>query len=257
MHLEEEQLERLLHRELSAREEKEARVHVAGCAACRARLADAEREEVEVHALLRALDTPAPMVRAEAVALQAEMLTGVARTGGSSWLRRAAAVAVVVGVAGAAYAIPGSPVRRWVQAVVRQVGGGLEVPSGSRNESRGGSLNVSGVAVPPGEKLSVIFTGAGRVRVSLTDDAEVRVLAPAGAATFTTKTEYVLISSRDPSATFDVGIPRTARWVEILAQDRRVFLKEGTRISTGAARAAGGYAFELSDPSSSTPRSIP
>ena len=248
MHLEEEQLQRLLDHELSAREEKEAREHVAGCDACRARLADAEREEGEVHALLCAVDTPPPAVDAEGVALRAELMRAAARPRGSSWLRRAAAVIMVVGVAGVAYAIPGSPVRKWVHDLVRQVGGRPEVRSGGAAVPRGAAPNVSGIAVAPGEKLSILFTGGGQVRVTLTDENEVRVIAPAGAATFTTKAEYVLIGARDSSATFDVGIPRSAPWVEILAHDEQVFLKQGARISTNATSSAGGYLLRLEPP---------
>ncbi len=258
MHLDEEQLQRLLHRELSALHESAVREHVAACDECRRRLADAEREEAEVHGLLGAVDTPPPAVRADAVASRAELLSGAARTRGSSWLRRAAALVAAVGIAGAAYAIPGSPVRKWVHDLVQKVGGRPEV-SGGPSARGGGAPNVSGIAVSPGQKLTIIFArgaaqgaaGGGEVYVSLTNAAEVQVRAPGGAATFTTKGDFILIAVRDPSAVFDIGIPRSAPWVEIVQGDDRVLLKDGPRITTSGARSAvGGYVLQLEPPSS-------
>ena len=90
---------------------------------------EAQREEAELNALFRVLDDPPPAVSAEALALRAVMDKAAARTRGSGWMRRAAAVLLVVGVAGAAYAIPGSPVRGWVQDFTRKLGGGGGLPA--------------------------------------------------------------------------------------------------------------------------------
>ncbi len=260
MHLDEERLQRLLHRELSAPLEGAAREHVAACDECRRRLEDATREEANVHALLRAVDTPPPVVSAGAVASRAELPSRASRRG-SSWLRRAAALVAVVGIAGVAYALPGSPVRRWVHDVVQRVGGRPGVP-GEPSTRGGGAANVSGIAVSPGQSLTIIFArdaaqgvgNGGEIRVSLTSGADVQVRAPGGAATFTTKGDFILIGVRDPSAEFDVRIPRSAPWVEIVQGDDRVFLKEGVRITTSGARGlVRGYVLPLA-PTTSPPR---
>jgi hypothetical protein len=258
MHLDEERLQRLLHRELSDLPESAAREHVAACDDCRRRLDDATREEAYVLSLLREVDTPPPALRAADVVSLAELESRAPRARGSAWLRRAAALVAAVGIVGVAYALPGSPMRRWVHDLVRNVGGRSEAPGGPSARS-GGAANVSGIAVSPGQHLTIIFAkGAdagdgGELRVSLTSASDVQVRAPGGAATFTTKGDFILIGVRDPSAVFDVRIPRTAPRVEIVQGDDRVFLKEGSRITTSGARSLiGDYVLPLT-PSPASP----
>ena len=249
MHLDEEQVQRLLHGELTAQAESDAREHVAGCIDCRRRLAEAEREEKEVHALLRAVDDPAPpRISAEAVAARAQ--AGVAagpRAGDLAWLRRAAAILVVVGIAGAAYAVPGSPIRQWVHAIVQKLGGR---PGPTTGPAPGDSTAIgAGISILPEQKLLILFRSAkgdGQIFVSLTDEPEVQVHAPTGAAAFTSSAGQLLIDVQDPSATFEVEIPRSAPWVEIQTGIGQVFLKEGERVTTkGSKDAVGGYLFRL------------
>ncbi|MGH7672815.1 MAG: zf-HC2 domain-containing protein, partial [Gemmatimonadales bacterium] len=100
MHLDDEQVQRLLHRELAPPVETSVRAHLAQCASCRGRVAEAEREETEVYALLRHVDDPPPPVDARAVVARA-------RARGLGRLRWAAGVLLALGLAGAAYAAPG------------------------------------------------------------------------------------------------------------------------------------------------------
>lgn len=218
MHLDEEQVQRLLHRELAPPLETAVREHLAECIECRGRVAQAEREEDEVHALLRHLDHPAPRVDPHAVAARA-------RARGVRWVRWAAGIVVALGLAGAAYAAPGSPLPAWVEAVVRWVeGGSAEVPD----------PGVAGIAVAPGRELVILFTSAqpeGQAEVSLTDGAEVVVRAPIGAATFTSDVDRLVIDNQGSPATFEIQIPRTAPRVEIRVAGDRIFLKEGSRVT--------------------------
>ena len=247
MHLDEDQLQRLLHGELSPQAEKSAREHVGRCPACSRRLADAERDESEVHALLRVLDDPPPPVQAEAVAAKAEAGTG-SRRRDLAWLRRAAAVLLAVGIAGAAYAVPGSPVRRWVHSVVQKMSGRPE-PSGVPSAPERAEKDVSGIAVVPGQKLLILFTSpqaGGQILVSLTDGSEVQVRAPADAATFTSTADQLLIANRSSSATFEIRIPGDASWVEIRVGSDRVFLKQGALVTTsGSTNTGGSYLLRL------------
>jgi hypothetical protein len=250
VHLDEEQVQRLLHGVLPSQAAGDARAHVAVCIDCRRRLAEAERQEDEVHALLRAVDDPVPpRISAEAVAARAQQAGAAAgaRVGDLSWLRRAAAILVVVGIAGAAYAVPGSPVRKWVHAIVEKMGGR---PGPTPGPAPGESPAIgAGISVLPEQKLLILFKSAegdGQVFVSLTDEPEVQVHAPTGAAGFTSSADQLLIDVQDPSATFEVEIPRSAPWVEIQTGKGRVFLKEGERVTTkGSKDAVGGYLFRL------------
>ena len=228
MHLDEEQVQRLLHGELGRSAEASAREHVAGCPDCRRRLAVAEREEAEVYALLGGLDHAPPPVSADTIAAKA-------RGQVFAWGRWAAGIIVAIGLASASYAIPGSPVRAWVGAVVDWVGGRSGPSSVNPPESGIPDRGVAGIAVAPGRTLLIVFTSPqaeGRVQVSLTDGADVGVRGPIGAATFTSDGDRLVIDNRGSSATFEIQIPRAAPRVEIQVGESSIFLKEGHRIST-------------------------
>jgi predicted anti-sigma-YlaC factor YlaD len=95
MHLDEEQLQRVLHGQLPARAARSGRDHLAECGDCRERFVAAERDEKEVLALLRPVDHPVPAIDPDAL---------VARP---SWTRSvltrwAAAILLFLGAAGAA-----------------------------------------------------------------------------------------------------------------------------------------------------------
>ena len=245
MHLDEERLQRLIHDELGAWEKDEAFRHVATCEDCRRRLVEATKEETSVHELLRDVDTPVPDVFADAIARQAAAVAPVVRSQLAAWLRRAAAVAIVVGIAGAAYAIPGSPVRGWIHDITEKVAGRPETPAPA---PRPGRTGVSGVAVAPGDRLTILFEPGAKgaeLRIDLTDDTDAHVHGPAGAAAYTSSAGYLLVRGLDSTAVFQVMIPRSAPWVEIRAQDERVFLKEGPRVTTQGSRMGDHYVLPL------------
>src|SRR5881397_793977 len=218
MHLDEEQVERFLHRELGRTADTSAREHLAACPDCRRRVAQAEREEEEVYALLRHVDHPAPTIDASAVAARSTVAV--------AWFRWAASIVLTLGVAAAAYAAPGSPLPGWAKAVVDWISGH---PRG-RAPERG----AAGIAVVPGRNLVILFTSSqaeGQAQVRLTDGGEVVVRAPTGAATFTTDADRLVIDNRGSSATFEIQIPRAAPRVEIWVKAVRVFLKEGAHLT--------------------------
>lgn len=251
MHLDEDQVQRLLHGELSPPAERSAREHIAGCDDCRRRLSAAEREENEVHALLRVVDYAPPEIRAETITARAQAADPAARARDAAWPRLAAGFLLVVGIAGVAYAVPGSPVRAWVHEIVQRMGVRPE-PSGA-SRGPGGSPAVSGIAVLPERRLLILFKSdqaEGGARVSLTDDPEVRVEAPVGAATFASGADRLLIDNEGSSATFEIRIPRSATWVEIRVGGDRVFLKDGSRVTTTGSMSVGGYVLRLTPPGS-------
>ena len=193
-----------------------------------------------VQALLRALDHPVPMVTAEAIAARARVSGRVT----PAW-RWAAAVLLTLGVAGAAFALPGSPLRRWASTL------GAVVTGRGRSDAGPGSASTpqtpsperghAGIAVEPGRSLLIVFdrpAPMAMVVVSLVGGAEVIVRAPAGSATFTTYAGRLVVEGRNASPpgsapdTFAIDIPREARRVEIRAGQARVFLKARDRITS-------------------------
>lgn len=245
MHLDEEQVQRLMHGELEGSAAGDARGHIAECAECRDRLAEAEREETEVHALLRELDDPTPYVESSTVTMGA-------RFQDSGLLRWAAGFVLAAGVAGAAYAVPGSPLPAWTSAAIEWIGGRRdESPSAPAREPAPDPLP-AGVAIAPGERLVILFAASqrtGQAIVSLTDGAEVVVRAPSGAAIFTSEQERLLIDNPGSTASFDIEVPHAAPRVEIRVDGKRVFLKEGPLVVTPEfASAPGLYAVPLTSP---------
>jgi hypothetical protein len=165
-------------------------------------------------------------------------VAGAAAPGrGFRWGRWAAGVIVALGLGGASYALPGSPIPSLVRAVVQWAGGLSDRPrptSAPATESAPAPVpapSVAGIAVPVGRDLIIVFTSAlGQARVSLTDGAEVVVRAPAGAATFTAHVDRLVIENAGAGTVFDIGIPRGAPRIEIRVEERCLFLKDGHRI---------------------------
>jgi hypothetical protein len=246
MHLEDEQVQRWLHGELSRPGETAVREHVARCAPCRERVAEAEREEHAVHALLRGLDHAAPPIDAQTVAASARRVRHV------GWIRWAAALVLALGLATAAYAVPGSPARAWVDAMVRWLAGdAAPAPAPGPVPGREG---VAGIAVVPGRELVILFTSnqaGGQAHVSLTQGAAVVVRAVTGAATFTSDDDRLVIDNRSAAATFEIEVPVGAPWVEIRVAGNRILLKEGSRVTAGtSADPRGVYVLPLVAPGS-------
>jgi len=195
-----------------------------------------DMEEREIFGLLSVLDEPPPQVSVEALMLRAES-AGRRPLSGASWRRRAAGILAAAAIAGAAYAIPGSPVRGWIHDVVGKFGG---APDTSRRmpAAREETPAPSGIAVSPGQRLIIDFGPArgGEARISLSAGSEVEVEAPAGAAGFSSSADRLLVVPRVSSVRLEVRIPRTAPWVEVRVNGARVFLVEGSRVTTQATR---------------------
>jgi anti-sigma factor RsiW len=230
MHLDEDRVERLLHSELDPQAEASCRAHLAGCPDCRRRLAEAEREEAETQALLHSLDHPLPEADVEEIVDRARVRESAA------WGRWAAGFLIAAGIAGTAYAIPGSPLKAWVRTVAGWAGDRLDSSPTRSAPAPPLEPRVGGIAVAPGRALLVQFTSTqseGNVLVTLTDGTEVIVRGPMGAATFTSAADRLLIDNPGSSATFEIQIPRSAAWVEIRVGAERALLKAGTSVSVG------------------------
>jgi hypothetical protein len=236
VHLDEESIQRLLHGELTPNVAASAREHVITCATCRARVADAEQEEAWVLDRLTHLDHPPPPIRAAAT------MVGRPRP---AWGRWAAGILLVVGVAGAAYAAPGSPLPGLVRRVADWIAGSrpdavLEAPpQRAQDVSRG-------IAVAPGNRFTIVFAAeqrGGGAMLSLTDSTDVVVRAIGGAATFTSDVDRLSVDNRSSSARFVLAIPRRVPHLEIWVGGHRVFSKTGSRIVSRGRRESADQFF--------------
>ncbi len=229
MHLSDEQVIQLLDAEVPAAGRQALAQHVGECADCRERLALVRHEADAVRAQLALVDHPVPAVSAESVIRLARQR----RPGYGRW---AAAILLSVGLAGVAYAAPGSPLPGWIATVTGWMAAepardvDPTAPTPEPEPAR------AGIAVPPGERLTIRLEigDGGSARVSLTDGGEVTVRAESGGVGFTAGVGQLVVQGRAEPTSLEVQIPRSAPRVEIVLRGQRVFLKAGDRITTAA-----------------------
>jgi len=241
MHLDQEQIQRLMHRELGSAEAT-VRGHLETCQDCRYKVAEAEQGEAWVLAQLRGLDHPVPRVNPET-------LVRLRRRAARGYQRLAAGIVLALVAAGAAYALPGSPLPGVVQRIVELLRWTPSHQTPPATTPRPGVGFQAGIAVDPGDRLTILFpaqSGAKAV-VSLAEGGDVMVRALDG-ATFTSDVDRLLIEHRAvPAPRYEIQIPRAAPWVEIQVGGHRVLLQRSGRIITGVAPdAQGRYRLVLS-----------
>lgn len=181
--------------------------------------------------LLARLDAPAPrVVIGDVVAAASDASTSWMHDG-RRWNRWVAGVLLMLGIGGAAYAVPGSPVRRWVndlipKAFIREAPSGTGVPG-----SVAPSPSLGGIAVVPGPSFLISFPrpSGGEVRISLVEGDHLMVRAPAGGASYESGPDRLVIDAGEAPIAFTIDIPRSAPHVEIRVAGARIFLKEGDR----------------------------
>jgi hypothetical protein len=239
MHLDQEQIQRTLHDEIGAAAPA-VQQHLSTCAECRSRLSEARQEEAWVFARLGMVDHPLPRVTVTSI---------TSRSPRSAWARLAAAVFLAVGLAGVAYAAPGSPLRDAIRGLVDLVER-RPVSAASPPERSKTAEPQGGIAVDPGARLTIDFpssTTPDTAVISLTDGAEVVTRALAGTASFTSDAEHLTIRHSGGATTFEVLVPRAAPWVGIRSGIRQIWVKSHARIQTSVASdSAGRYVLPLS-----------
>ena len=191
-------------------------------------------DQRDIDALLEALDHPVPVVEVSDI---------VSRAGRQSrrW-KLAAGVLLALAVAGGAYALPGSPLRRWIQFAGDRTSQ-PEVSAPSPQATSAPAPAGAGIAVNPGRKLVIQFAAAqprSEARVRLVDSALVVVQSSSSAVTFTSELDRLLIDNTGAAGSFEIRIPQSASRVDIRVGDTRVFLKEGQRIDTRGDRLPEG-----------------
>lgn len=189
----------------------------------------------EVSALLRTVDHPVPRVDASAILGRARR-----RARAAVWTRRVAVVALLAGTAGIAVAMPGSPVRLWLESAFDRS------DDSAPSEAAPAPVTPSataGVAVDPGDDLVVridVPPGGARLSVSLSDEAQVTASSAAGSAGFATGEGTLTVDVRTAGTLVELGIPRTAARVRVLSRDRLLFESRA-----GVVRGAAGTSVPL------------
>jgi hypothetical protein len=223
MHLDEEQLQRVIHGELRPEVAAAVSGHLGACLECRMRLAQAEREEAWVLERLTRLDHRPP---------QGSVADVIDRSSGRrrSRARLAASLVLALGAAGVAYAAPGSPLPAALDQLVDLIAPGQRSTPAQPAPVANGPQ--AGIAVDPGKRLTVSFQSGSTTDtavVSLTNDAELVIKAVGGSAGFDSETDRLVIRHAGPTD-FEILIPRSAPLVEVQAGERSLLLKEGERL---------------------------
>jgi len=156
--------------------EEAARDHLHGCSDCQTALREARNRAETIESLLADLDEPLDVEGAKA-SVRARLDTGpwrhqARRTPWSSGLGRAAAVLLVA--AGAASALPGSPVREWITGTSRVRDEGVGASQGLPVQQQSGiavqvedrTLRIAIDGATPGSELEVLFTEGETARIA-------------------------------------------------------------------------------------------
>ena len=234
MHLDAETIQRVLHGELVAPASARATAHLSTCASCRADVARARADEEEIFALLGTIDHPRRPADVRRVHEDAR------RRRWTLPQRWAAGFIMAVGLAGAAYAVPSSPLRRWIEGLLR--------PSPAAHVARAtpqapAAPDLAGVSIAPGSSALVVFLAtqsAGEARVVLADIVDIEVRGPAGGARFAAGEGRLTIDNTGAAMNYDIRIPRAAARVEIQVAGVRVWLKNGRQVLTDYSPGADG-----------------
>ena len=230
MHLDDETIQRLLHDELAPGARAIACEHLQTCRACHARLDDEARAESRVFAALRTIDTPPP--------LRLLVLDSRSHTS-RRWLGRLAASIGALAIAGIAFAAPGSPLPGLMRRVTQST---PAMPPATPSPTPEPATN-PGIAVAPGRRLAIDVTrasGTAMATIAITDSAEVVLRAVGGHPSFSSGVDRVAIRNVESITALFIDIPRTAPYVEVRVDGRRVLVKEGLDVTTAARRDTTG-----------------
>jgi hypothetical protein len=238
MHLSEEEILSLLDAEHALTVRSAAREHAESCAECRSRIRDAVADDAWVAERLRLLDHVAPPVTLR------DLVAGRRK---AAWGRIAAGFILVAALGGAAYALPGSPLQRLVARVVGLVSPTHDTPP-QPLASRAGSQ--AGIAVDPGQQFVIQVGSAanrGTALVSLSDGPELVVRAPGGRPSFSSEVDRLVVEHPAELLSLESEVPRGAPSVELRWGSRRLWRKEGSRITSDVpVDPKGRYRFSIS-----------
>lgn len=227
-HLDDVAIELLLSGELDEAEARRGFAHLAECDACSRRLAAAREQDQKIGALLSLLDHPVPQLGPG----------DVMRRASRRWRRSyvaAAGIALLV-LAGAASAVPGSPLRTWLAGL-------LGAPPETSAPPADEQLISGGVSVVPTGEFELVFEAvqeAGIMRVSLTDEPELAVRSIGGEPGYSVEPDRLRIDNAGSTADYQILLPRSAEYVRIRIGGSVVFTKRGGSIATTAAQDSAG-----------------
>ena len=237
MHLDAETLERVLHGELDAERGLAAREHLSSCPVCNAALEESRLRERRVFGLLEALDHEAPPFD-----WQAFEAPGSRR---GARLLVAASIACVLG-AGILYALPDSPLRKWIDRLER------EAPVPEAQVESVGPGSISGLSIQPTAPFEIVFAGgqeSGVVLVELIDTPEVEIRVVGEPVDLESGPDRVTIANDGARSSYAIRLPLAGPAITIRVGNAAVLVRSGEELRTAAQRTeTGEYRIDLARP---------
>lgn len=219
--------------------------HLSLCAECRARLSEIEREVRWIDHLLEVLDEPLPPVE----------VASLFRRAPRPRLRPALAAAALAGIVavGAVAAVPGSPLRRWLE---RALPSATAPPAAAPSTSSPGapSASATGIVVPARELDRIVFRSSqteGTILVAGTPGDNVKVEALEPGVHFAVEPGTVLVENHGTTGGYRVLIPDDVRELEIRVADERIYGRSGGRVTAVVPEQDGAYVLPFPKPDSS------
>lgn len=193
--------------------------------------------ERDIAELLRTLDHPVPDVRVADVRARA----GARRR----WRPASIAAAAVLFVSAVAAALPVTPLHR---ALVRIIAAAVQRPRHPVTQPASAIVPGTGIALIPGERLSVRFIAVvpgSRVRITLSSGRQISLVPEGGDAAFSIRESAIVVSGGSASR-FMLEVPKTLTDLLIESDGVTMFDKHGATIVTDAVRdEQGRYLVEL------------
>jgi len=184
---------------------------------------DETDDDRDLDTLLRHLDHQPPAITAEQVIARA-------RAGRSQAWRRAAGVLLALALAGAAYAVPGSPLSHWIESITGAVPAASSPGPPARQPRQFGGVEIA----EPVTAVEVQTQAAGGfLRVELVDGDRLVARAPEGSARFTAAPGRLIIELLRAD-TIELLVPRTSPLLEVTAGHRLLLRKQDTAVTTSS-----------------------
>ena len=233
MHPSDEILLALSHGELASDQSVAISKHVVACGACTRTLDEMRRDYAEVGSLLSSLDRAAPPAR---------VTFRPPRVSTRSIRRRQliAASMAIFAVSAVAAAIPGGPLRQWLQ----EWRGFAARPAVTASPVLPSVPRTSGIALSPSGNAEIMFSHEqtmGELVVLVSDTGGMTVKAMNGDVGYAVGRDRLVIDNRVPALRYEITVPSTQRRVVIRMASRRILdIRYGQAIATGGAPGSTG-----------------
>lgn len=241
MHLADHELRELLDGELTEQLAQYANSHLDECDRCAERRRELRTQDEEIERLLVLSCPPVPEVNIDGL---------IAGSGRGERRRRAMLAAALALAAGtAAAAMPGSPLRVYVERAIRSAPNERK-NVGSLPGSTAAQHGTTGIVFRPSKTTEIVFLSrqvSGSARVTFSDAPEVRVMHSGGVVRYRLDGDVLTIDNSGSVADFSLTLPRWLASARIRAGKATLLRATGGSVLSAVNRDVdGAYLIELS-----------